>query len=224
MARTSEDRKRGTAYHEAGHAVLSWVLDLPVQTVHIEYNEADDLWGGGTDLKEGHDDSHLSFEARVEIRSAGHAAEIVSGHRGEEIASIGDLVQIRNLRIQERIPESEERRVIRDGDIRATAHVKELQHLVTKLAERLFEKERIECNEFLQLMNEKMPVSTADLRQRVDIALKLRGQRLHTAVDGRNHIVSALHADLVHIDVDYYALVRELGVLKPWEKPDGTKS
>jgi hypothetical protein len=63
---------------------------------------------------------------------------------------------------------------------------------------------------------EQKPVTAEELRRRVDYCLKMRGQRLHRALGGELHIVSFLHGEVVHQNVDYEALVRELGVLGPW--------
>ena len=66
----TEGYPRGTAYHEAGHAVVAWALGLPVRTIRVRVDYA------GGDAEIGPAD-HLSLIEQVAICSAGSAAEEV---------------------------------------------------------------------------------------------------------------------------------------------------
>jgi ATP-dependent Zn protease len=73
VKRIVERYPRGTAYHEAGHAVVAWALSLPVGTIRVWEEDA----GGGTEIGSA---SHLSLIEQIAIRAAGHAAEQVFGY------------------------------------------------------------------------------------------------------------------------------------------------
>jgi ATP-dependent Zn protease len=65
---TDERYQRGTAYHEAGHAVVAWSLGLEVGTISVL---ADDASGG---VQIGSAD-HLNLVEEIAVCAAGYTAE-----------------------------------------------------------------------------------------------------------------------------------------------------
>jgi hypothetical protein len=61
-------------------------------------------------------------------------------------------------------------------------------------------------------------VTTEELDRRVDSRLRLRGLRLYRATGGDRHIVDRFSRQFVQRDINYVALVRELGALRPDEE------
>jgi hypothetical protein len=61
-------------------------------------------------------------------------------------------------------------------------------------------------------------VTTEELDRRVDSRLRLRGLRLYCTTGGDRHIVDRFSRQFVERDVNYRALVRELGALRPDEE------
>ena len=88
--KVTEQYLRGTAYHEAGHAVVAWALGLPVMTICVKIGDA----GGGTEV--GFAD-HLSLIEQVAVCSAGSAAEEVFECSAHELASFNDHVTVLKL-------------------------------------------------------------------------------------------------------------------------------
>ena len=61
-------------------------------------------------------------------------------------------------------------------------------------------------------------VTAEELERRVDLRLRLRGQRLYLTPNGDRHVIERLRREVVQRNVNYDALVVELGVLKPGEE------
>jgi hypothetical protein len=61
-------------------------------------------------------------------------------------------------------------------------------------------------------------VTTEELDRRLDSRLRLRGQRLYRAFSGDRHIVDRFSRQVVHRDINYVALILELGALRPDEE------
>jgi hypothetical protein len=92
MALTKSERyPRGTAYHEAGHAVVAWSLGLPVGAVSVSADDA----SGGTQISLS---DHLALIEQIAVCSAGIAAAEVFGHPiPHELAGFRDNERIMNL-------------------------------------------------------------------------------------------------------------------------------
>jgi hypothetical protein len=63
----------------------------------------------------------------------------------------------------------------------------------------------------------KIPITKKQLEQRIYAHLKLNGQRFHRTTGGELQITN-MHGDVVVKNVDYDALVHDLGVVRPWEE------
>ena len=85
-----EKYPRGTAYHEAGHAVVAWSLGLPVQAVHVSSGDA----SGGAEIG---DADQLPLIEQIAICSAGITAEAVFEIPNHELAGFNDRVRIFHL-------------------------------------------------------------------------------------------------------------------------------
>jgi ATP-dependent Zn protease len=74
---------RGTAYHEAGHAIVVWSLGLPVGAVSV----SDDDASGATQIGPA---DHLSLVEQMAVCSAGIAAVHLFELPIHELANIAD--------------------------------------------------------------------------------------------------------------------------------------
>ncbi len=79
---SDEALKRAAAFHEAGHAVVAWVLEVPVAAVRIRFMEAKG-WHGGTDIGPA---DHLPLIDQIALCLAGLAAEEVFECVNHELA------------------------------------------------------------------------------------------------------------------------------------------
>ena len=80
----------GTAYHEAGHAVVGWSFGLRVGGVRVSDNDS-----SGTAEIDGAE--HLPLVDQIAIRFAGVAAEAVFGHPTHELIASGDRQEVMKL-------------------------------------------------------------------------------------------------------------------------------
>jgi ATP-dependent Zn protease len=81
---------RGTAYHEAGHAVVAWSYGLRVGGVGV----SDDDASGTTEIDNA---EHLPLADQIAIRFAGIAAEGVFGHPTHKQIGSGDRREVMKL-------------------------------------------------------------------------------------------------------------------------------
>jgi hypothetical protein len=140
----TERYPRGTAYHEAGHAVVAWALGLSVGTVRV------DGAGGRTEMGPAH---YLSLIEQVAVCSAGSAAEEVFECSADELASFDDHVKVSTLIKANGVPEEEHGPALRDeGYNCALACLEAHKKKVIKLADRLVESGSVDASEFLCLM------------------------------------------------------------------------
>jgi Peptidase M50B-like len=86
-----ERYSRGTAYHEAGHAIVAWSFGLQVGTIHVQADDASgDALIGPTD--------HLTLVEQIAVCAAGYTAENVFDHRHpNRLAAACDQTRIRKL-------------------------------------------------------------------------------------------------------------------------------
>jgi ATP-dependent Zn protease len=143
----TERYSRGTAYHEAGHAVVAWSLGLPVGTIRVTVDDA----GGGAEIGAA---DHLPLIEQVAVCSAGSAAEEVFECSAHELASFNDHVKVLNLIEANGVSEQEHGSALRDeGYNCARAYLESHRSQVIKLVDRLVECGSVDASEFLRLMN-----------------------------------------------------------------------
>ena len=137
---------RGTAYHEAGHAVVAWSLGLPIGVV----SASDDDASGGTQIGLA---DHLPLVEQIAVCSAGIAAAEVFGHPTHELAGFNDQVQIMHLIEAHGISEGEQGPALRhEAYSFARARLEAHRSKVVTLAELLVEHGRMEATEVMLLM------------------------------------------------------------------------
>ena len=142
----SERYPRGTAYHEAGHAVVAWSLGLPVGAVSV----SDDDASGSTQI--GLSD-HLPLIEQIAVCSAGIAAVEIFGHPIHELAGFKDRERIMHLIEMHGISEEGQGPALRkEGYNFARARLETHLSKVAMLAELLVEHGRIEAGEVMLLM------------------------------------------------------------------------
>jgi ATP-dependent Zn protease len=147
--KVTEQYPRGTAYHEAGHAVVAWALGLPVRTIRVRIDDA----GGGIEIGPA---DHLSLIEQVAVCSAGSAAEEVFECSAHELASFNDHVKVLKLIEANGVSEEEHGPALRDDGYNcARAYLETHKSKVVKLAERLVERGSVDAAEFLRLMNDE---------------------------------------------------------------------
>lgn len=136
---------RGTAFHEAGHAVVGWSLGLGVRAVHI----GDDDASGAAEI--GYAD--LSLIEQIALCSAGIAAENAFECPVDELAGAQDREKIYELLKANEISEEGQGAALRGEGYNCAreclgTHMSE----VIRLAERLAQRGRVDASEFLRLM------------------------------------------------------------------------
>ncbi len=147
----SERYPRGTAYHEAGHAVVAWSLGLPVGAVSV----SDDDASGSTQI--GLSD-HLPLIEQIAVCSAGIAAAEIFGHPIHELAGFKDRKRIMHLIEVHGISEEGQGPALRkEGYNFARARLETHLSKVAMLAELLVEHGRIEASEVMLLMQTSAP-------------------------------------------------------------------
>lgn len=148
MSTTEDKYPRGTAVHEAGHAVVAWSLDLPVGAIWVS---ADDASGGA---QIGRAD-HLKLEEQIAVRCAGGIAEEVFECSNHEFATFNDNVAIMALLDEHGVTEENGGAAIRaQGYDIAAAKLGVNRAKVLALIEQLVEHGRVEPAAFLILMND----------------------------------------------------------------------
>lgn len=146
LAGMTERYSRATAFHEAGHAVVAWSLNLPVVAVRV----SDDDASGGTETGPA---DHLPLIEQIAVRFAGFAAEGVFECPAYELAGTNDLYEISKLLHANGISEEDQGSALRDeGYDLAKTLLENHKSKVIKLANRLVECGNVEASEFLRLM------------------------------------------------------------------------
>jgi hypothetical protein len=146
----AERYPRGTAYHEAGHAVVAWSLGLQVGSIYVVADDA----SGGAQIDESA--NHLDLVEQIAVRAAGYTAENVFGHRHtNRLAATCDRNRTRKLLEANAIDEGDEAVALRSkGADCAREHLLAHKDQVVRLAERLVQDGRVEAAEFLRLMED----------------------------------------------------------------------
>jgi hypothetical protein len=147
---TSDDERypRGTAYHEAGHAVVAWSFGLKVGTVSVLADDA----SGSTQIAPA---DHLGLVEQIAVCAAGYTAEKRFAYPTHYYAAFGDYNRIRKLLEDHGISEGEEAAALRSKGIDcARDRLVANQAAVIRLAERLVQSGSIGEAEFRRLMEE----------------------------------------------------------------------
>jgi hypothetical protein len=135
---------RGTAFHEAGHAVVAWSLGLDVKDIHV----SDDDASGGAQIECA---ARLPFIEQLAVCMAGYAAERVFECPAHEHAAAGDRARV--LELLKGIPEDQGKALRDEGHNCARHHLESHKNEVVKLAERLVECGYVDAREFMRLMH-----------------------------------------------------------------------
>ena len=151
MISVAEERPRGVCAHEAGHAVVAWSFGLPVAACCVVFSEAKG-WHGGTDIPKGSED-RLHWTDKIVVLVAGRIAEKVFKCQAHGSAWAGDLGDIAALLCDNEIPQEEHWSRITEASERARTILETHRDKGQKLVERLFERGRVDADEFLRLMN-----------------------------------------------------------------------
>jgi hypothetical protein len=144
---TDERYPRGTAYHEAGHAVVAWSLGLEVGPINVLEEDA----SGGAQIGSA---DHLGLVEQIAVCAAGYTAENTFDHRTHYWAAAKDYDRIRNLLQANAIEEGPAAVAMRQQGYDC-AHARLLAHeaRVIRIAERLVQDGSIDAAEFLRLMD-----------------------------------------------------------------------
>jgi hypothetical protein len=139
--------RRGTAIHEAGHAIVMWALGLTVGTIEIGINGDDSI--GKADLLTS--DEHLPPIDRIAVCVAGIEAQHVFECATHELAGHGDLGKV--VELLEGIPEPRAYPMREAGYARARALILMHKAKLLRVAERLVEDGKVTPDEFAMIVN-----------------------------------------------------------------------
>jgi hypothetical protein len=143
----TERYSRGTAYHEAGHAVVAWSLSLPLGDIGVRADDASG-WAQIAGAK------GLPLVEQIAVLFGGWAAEVVFGHPTHERAGSRDLEEIMYLLRDHGISEEngDGLALRREGRACARTRLEAHKDKVIALAEHLVEHGRVEADEVLRLI------------------------------------------------------------------------
>jgi ATP-dependent Zn protease len=141
------DYRVGTAYHEAGHAVVAWALGLPVAEVAIG-KDGDD--SAGRTAIEG-TDAHLPVFDRIVVYLAGLEAQEVFEAPIHEKVGWGDFGKI--VELLDDVSEDESLKTRTAARQRAREIILANRAKVASLAQRLLADERVDGAAFLTIVS-----------------------------------------------------------------------
>jgi hypothetical protein len=150
LRQPSDDERypRGTAHHEAGHAVVAWSFGLKVETIGVLTDDA----SGSTRIALA---DHLGLVEQIAVCAAGFTAEKTFRHPTHRYAAVSDYNRIRKLLENHGISEGEEAAALRSKGIDcARDRLLANQAAVIRLAERLVQIGSIGEAEFRRLVEE----------------------------------------------------------------------
>jgi ATP-dependent Zn protease len=144
----ADDYLRGMAYHEAGHAVVAWLLSLRVESIYIREFDAGDS-ATKTDPPD-----HLCLIDQLATLAAGVEAERVFKSPLHELAGARDRLMAINLILErhEGLASDEVQLHLAAGHARARKLLLEHRDRVIRVAEHLREAKQADAAEFLRLM------------------------------------------------------------------------
>jgi len=132
---------RGTAFHEAGHAIVGWSFGLEVRAVRVS---ADDASGGADIAPHG----HLSLAEQLAIYLAGIEAENLFQAPAHRWVFGSDFDAIQKLLAAHEITNGQGPALRECGRAIARKRLKMYRAKVVALAERLMECGSVEASEF----------------------------------------------------------------------------
>jgi len=144
------DEKRGTAYHEAGHAIVLHSLDVPVEKITIAFAETRG-WYGNTDPVPGFVE-RLHYTDQVMSLIAGSSAEALYCSAYDGAAARDDLGKIDVVLEANNVPVDQHWSEITKADERATAILKRHETKARKVAEHLVATGHMTGEEFAAMM------------------------------------------------------------------------
>jgi hypothetical protein len=136
---------RGMAFHEAGHAVVAWALNLPVGDIHIREIGAGN---GGAQISCADD---LPIIDRLAVCFAGIEAGTV--FQSPQPSWAGNSDHRMAFEILDGTPEDHAVRLLDRGGVRASELLVEHADKVTRLVTRLLEVHAVDAAEFLRMMS-----------------------------------------------------------------------
>jgi ATP-dependent Zn protease len=137
------DSLRGTAFHEAGHAVVAWSLGLLVDSIAIDCTK------GGAQIDA--DQDHLSLTDRLAVRLAGTEAEDFFDAHMHDLAGLRDRDEAERL-IGDAVPDDKVHALIDDGHARARKLIVANENRCRRLAVHLQEHRQVSADEFRHSM------------------------------------------------------------------------
>jgi hypothetical protein len=136
---------RGTAFHEAGHAVVAWSHRLPVAAIYVRDDESGRTEIAGADQLEQID--------HIALLAAGYTAEnIFKCWAAAPLAAHLDHGMIALMLTKANIPKENHPAVIKLANERAGAILRRQEDKVLLLVDRLVESGYVDHAEFLRLM------------------------------------------------------------------------
>jgi ATP-dependent Zn protease len=145
------DYKRGTACHEAGHAIVLHSFGVAVQCVHIEFDEVKSEWRGGADVIK-QEAEQLHYMDQVAACLAGRVAERLFECPSYQGAWLCDLLKVHNTLAAVGTPDDELEQRIDEGWTKACKILEAKKDKALSLIALLFEKERVDGPEFHRFM------------------------------------------------------------------------
>ncbi len=145
----ADDYLRAMAFHEAGHAVVAWSLNLRVESIHISEI------GAGNSATKTFPPDHLPLQDQLTTLAAGLEAEWAFNWPLHEHAGDRDrLMAIALIREHhEDLASDEIQSYLAAGHARARELLLEHRDRVIRIAERLLDVRQIDEAEFLGLMS-----------------------------------------------------------------------
>ena len=143
---TIDKFSRGTANHEAGHAVVAWFFDLPVRSVRVEAEDD----SGSTEIA-GAD--QLPLTDHLAVLAAGYTAENIFNCWGPKQAASDDHGRIASI-LEHNGIDPEPRNGPREvADNRARSILQAHAQRVLRLVDGLVANGHVDGDEFLRLMD-----------------------------------------------------------------------
>jgi ATP-dependent Zn protease len=145
----ADDYVRAMAFHEAGHAVVAWSLNLRVESIYIREI------GAGNSYTKTDPPSHLSLIDQLAMLAAGlEAGRAFNCPLHEHVGDRDRLMAITLvLEHHEGLASDEIQSHLASGNARARELLLDHRDKVIRIAEHLFSVRQVEAAEFLGLMS-----------------------------------------------------------------------